>query len=122
MTKIETLKRIVSSLNDIFFRKVDENGIQTTIESQKEIINKGYKTHQYVPILLNGSLKVYSLDLRSEFSYYYLRFFTNCILTFSCLFKMVNHMYAYAEEFSEVILLAVKRKCSSQSFLPKNEK
>ena len=103
------LKKIFPTMDGNFFDEVKEFSVQMTIEARKEIINEGDRIH-HVPILLKGSVKVFTLDDGKELLYYYLKPYETCIMTFSSVFQgSTSRIYACAEETCEVLLLPVKK-------------
>ncbi|MDR6922036.1 Crp/Fnr family transcriptional regulator [Chryseobacterium sp. 2987] len=79
----------------------------TNIKSKTEIIREGQK-NKYVPFLIKGSIKVFTLNDGRELIYYYIRPNDSCLMTFSSIFTdYVSRVYAIAEEDSEALLIPV---------------
>jgi CRP/FNR family transcriptional regulator len=77
------------------------------IKAKTEIIAEGQKI-KFVPFLIKGSIKVYSLNDGRELIYYYIRPNDSCMMTFSSIFNdYKSRVYAIAEEDSEVLLIPV---------------
>lgn len=85
-------------------RKYTDVGI---IKAKTEIVAEGQKI-KFVPFLIKGSIKVYSLNDGRELIYYYIRPNDSCMMTFSSIFSdYKSRVYAIAEEDSEVFLIPV---------------
>ncbi|WP_326981022.1 Crp/Fnr family transcriptional regulator [Chryseobacterium sp. MYb264] len=79
----------------------------TNIKAKTEIIREGQK-NKYVPFLIKGSIKVYSLNDGRELIYYYIRPNDSCLMTFSSIFTdYTSRVYAITEDESEVMLIPV---------------
>lgn len=103
---------IFEHLGDDFLKELEEFSIQADIPARKEIISEGEKIH-YIPVLLKGSVKVYSLNDGKELLYYYIKPYESCTMTFSSIFSdSRSRIYACAEEASEVLLLPVAKVLS----------
>lgn len=90
-----------------FSSEIQKNAIITTIKAKTEIVREGQK-NKYVPFLIKGSIKVFSLNDGRELIYYYIRPNDSCLMTFSSIFgDYVSRIYAVAEEESEVLLVPV---------------
>lgn len=105
--KKDKIKRIFENVGEHFLKELEENSLQTTIAARKDIIAEGDKI-MYIPILLKGSVKVYSLNDGRELLYYYIKPNESCTMTFSSIFTNAkSRIYACAEQTSEVLLLPV---------------
>ncbi|GEN72898.1 MULTISPECIES: Crp/Fnr family transcriptional regulator [Chryseobacterium] len=94
-------------LGDDFLNEMHANAIITEIKSKTEVIREGQK-NKYVPFLIKGSIKVFTLNDGRELIYYYIRPNDSCLMTFSSIFTdYTSRVYAVAEEESEVILIPV---------------
>ncbi|MGG5210821.1 Crp/Fnr family transcriptional regulator [Chryseobacterium sp. MIQD13] len=94
-------------LGENFLNELHANAIITDIKSKTEIIREGQK-NKYVPFLIKGSIKVFTLNDGRELIYYYIRPNDSCLMTFSSIFTdYISRVYAVAEEESEVILIPV---------------
>ncbi|SHK58720.1 Crp/Fnr family transcriptional regulator [Chryseobacterium polytrichastri] len=90
-----------------FSNEIQKNAIVATIKAKTEIIQEGQK-NKYVPFLVKGSIKVFSLNDGRELIYYYIRPNDSCLMTFSSIFSdYISRVYAIAEEDSEVLLIPV---------------
>jgi len=75
------------------------------IKAKTEIIREGQKV-RFIPFLIKGSIKVYSLNDGRELIYYYVRPEDSCLMTFSSIFgDYTSKIYAVTEEDSEVLLI-----------------
>ncbi|KMQ59577.1 Crp/Fnr family transcriptional regulator [Chryseobacterium angstadtii] len=96
-----------SFLGEKFLTELQENAIITDIKAKTEIIREGQK-NKYVPFLIKGSIKVFTLNDGRELIYYYIRPNDSCLMTFSSIFTdYTSRVYALAEEESEVMLIPV---------------
>lgn len=92
-------------LGSDFFDEMQKHAIIDTIKAKTEIIREGQKI-RYVPFLIKGSIKVYSLNDGRELIYYYVRPDDSCLMTFASIFgDYTSKVYAIAEEDSEVLLI-----------------
>ncbi|WP_267402165.1 MULTISPECIES: Crp/Fnr family transcriptional regulator [unclassified Chryseobacterium] len=94
-------------LGSDFSSELQKHAIITSIKAKTEIIREGQK-NKYVPFLIKGSIKVYSLNDGRELIYYYIRPNDSCLMTFSSIFTdYTSRVYAIAEDESEVMLIPV---------------
>ncbi|MDN5478477.1 Crp/Fnr family transcriptional regulator [Chryseobacterium carnipullorum] len=96
-----------SFLGEDFLNEMHANAVITDIKAKTEIIREGQK-NKYVPFLIKGSIKVFTLNDGRELIYYYIKPNDSCLMTFSSIFTdYTSRVYAVAEEESEVILIPV---------------
>ncbi|PIF47556.1 CRP/FNR family transcriptional regulator [Chryseobacterium sp. 52] len=94
-------------LGESFLNELHANSVMANIKAKTEIIREGQK-NKYVPFLLKGSIKVFSLNDGRELIYYYIKPNDSCLMTFSSIFTdYTSRIYAVAEEESEVMLIPV---------------
>ncbi|MDQ0783261.1 Crp/Fnr family transcriptional regulator [Chryseobacterium sp. W4I1] len=94
-------------LGQDFLKELHANAVITDIKAKTEIIREGQK-NKYVPFLIKGSIKVFTLNDGRELIYYYIKPNDSCLMTFSSIFTdYTSRIYAVAEEESEVILIPV---------------
>lgn len=94
-------------LGDDFSLELQKNAIVNSIKAKTEIIREGQK-NKFVPFLMKGSIKVFSLNDGRELIYYYIKPNDSCLMTFSSIFSdYTSKIYAVTEEDSEVILIPV---------------
>jgi len=94
-------------LGSDFSGELKRHAVITSIKAKTEIIREGQK-NKYVPFLIKGSIKVYSLNDGRELIYYYIRPNDSCLMTFSSIFTdYISRVYAIAEDESEVMLIPV---------------
>jgi CRP/FNR family transcriptional regulator len=94
-------------LGEDFSKELNEHAVITDIKAKTEIIREGQK-NKFVPFLIKGSIKVFTLNDGRELIYYYIRMNDSCLMTFSSIFTdCVSRVYAVAEEDSEVLLIPV---------------
>jgi len=109
MISKDHIKKIFDFVGSDFFDELEEHSVHTVIQSRQEILKEGEKIH-YIPILLHGSIKVYSLNDGKEFLYYYIKPDESCIMTFSSVFTDNKSLiYSCTEESSEILLLPVAK-------------
>ena len=90
-----------------FSTELQKHGIITNIKAKTEIVRDGQK-NKYVPFVIKGSVKVFSLNDGRELIYYYIRPNDSCLMTFSSIFTdYISRVYAVAEEESEILLVPV---------------
>ncbi|MBL1219411.1 Crp/Fnr family transcriptional regulator [Chryseobacterium sp. L7] len=94
-------------LGDDFLNEMYANAIITDIKAKTEIVREGQK-NKYVPFLIKGSIKVFTLNDGRELIYYYIKPNDSCLMTFASIFTdYTSRVYAVAEEESEVVLIPV---------------
>lgn len=90
-----------------FLIEVDKNAVFIDVKAKTEIIREGQK-NKFVPFLIKGSIRVFTLNDGRELIYYYIRANDSCLMTFSSIFTdYISRVYAVAEEDSEVMLIPV---------------
>ncbi|MFP3593474.1 Crp/Fnr family transcriptional regulator [Chryseobacterium sp. SIMBA_038] len=90
-----------------FSTELQKHGIITNVKAKTEIVRDGQK-NKYVPFVIKGSVKVFSLNDGRELIYYYIRPNDSCLMTFSSIFTdYISRVYAVAEEESEILLVPV---------------
>jgi len=90
-----------------FTNELNKHCIITFIKAKTEIVREGQK-NKFVPFLIKGSIKVFTLNDGRELIYYYIRENDSCMMTFSSIFTdYTSRIYAVAEEDSEVMLIPV---------------
>lgn len=94
-------------LGEEFLSQLDKYAVVTEIKAKTEITREGQK-NKFVPFLVKGSIRVFTLNDGRELIYYYIRANDSCLMTFSSIFTdYVSRVYAVAEEDSEVMLIPV---------------
>lgn len=94
-------------LGNKFLIEVDKNAVFIDVKAKTEIIREGQK-NKFVPFLIKGSIRVFTLNDGRELIYYYIRANDSCLMTFSSIFTdYISRVYAVAEEDSEVMLIPV---------------
>ena len=94
-------------LGSDFSIELQKHAIVTNVKAKTEIIREGQK-NKFVPFLIKGSIRVFSLNDGRELIYYYIRPNDSCLMTFSSIFSdYISRIYAIAEEDSEVLLIPV---------------
>lgn len=90
-----------------FLNEFNKHAIITDVKAKTEIVREGQK-NKFVPFLIKGSIRVFTLNDGRELIYYYLRANDSCLMTFSSIFTdYVSRVYAVAEEDAEVMLIPV---------------
>lgn len=94
-------------LGSEFLTALQQHAIISNIKAKTEIIREGQK-NKYVPFLIKGSVKVFTLNDGRELIYYYIKENDSCLMTFSSIFTdYTSRVYAIAEEDSEALLIPV---------------
>ncbi|MCW3160198.1 Crp/Fnr family transcriptional regulator [Chryseobacterium oryctis] len=90
-----------------FLNEIDKVAIFTNVDARNEIIREGQK-NRFVPFLVKGLIRVFTLNDGRELVYYYIRANDSCLMTFSSIFTdYISRVYAVAEEDSEVMLIPI---------------
>ena len=94
-------------LGSDFSKELQKHAVITQVKAKTEIVREGQK-NKFVPFLIKGFIKVFSLNDGRELVYYYIRPNDSCLMTFSSIFTdYISRVYAVAEEDSEVMLIPV---------------
>lgn len=94
-------------LGNDFMNEFQKHAVLADIKSKTEIVREGQK-NKYVPFLIKGSIKVFTLNDGRELIYYYIKENDSCLMTFSSIFTdYISRVYAVAEEDSEALLVPV---------------
>lgn len=94
-------------LGSDFSNELNKHAIITDIKAKTEIVREGQK-NKFVPFIIKGSIRVFTLNDGRELIYYYIRPNESCLMTFSSIFSdYISRIYAVAEEDSEVMLIPV---------------
>jgi len=90
-----------------FLKELNKHAVISNIKAKTELVREGQK-NKFVPFLIKGSVRVFSLNDGRELIYYYIRENDSCMMTFSSIFSdYVSRIYAVADEDSEVLLIPV---------------
>nr|WP_315026178.1 Crp/Fnr family transcriptional regulator [uncultured Chryseobacterium sp.] len=90
-----------------FLSELKKHAVAINIKAKTEIIREGQK-NKFVPFLIKGSIKVFTLNDGRELIYYYIKPKDSCLMTFSSILTdYVSRVYAVAEEDSEAVLIPV---------------
>lgn len=94
-------------LGKVFLSELQQHAVIVDIKAKTEIIREGQK-NKYVPFLIKGSIKVFTLNDGRELIYYFIKSSDSCLMTFSSIFTdYVSRVFAVAEEESEALLIPV---------------
>ncbi|KQS89160.1 Crp/Fnr family transcriptional regulator [Chryseobacterium sp. Leaf394] len=94
-------------LGSEFLKEISKHAVITAVKAKTEIVREGQK-NKFVPFLIKGSVRVFTLNDGRELIYYYVRENDSCMMTFSSIFTdYISRIYAVAEEDSEVLLIPV---------------
>lgn len=94
-------------LGKVFLSELQQHAVIVDIKAKTEIIREGQK-NKYVPFLIKGSIKVFTLNDGRELIYYFIKPSDSCLMTFSSIFTdYVSRVFAVAEEESEALLIPV---------------
>lgn len=107
MENIDFIRKKFENFDEAFFNELKEHSITASVDARQELMSEGQKVN-YIPVLIKGMVKVYTLNDGKELLYYYIAPGESCIMTFSSIFTdRKSRIYALAEEKSEVLLLPV---------------
>lgn len=92
-------------LGDEFIAEFLDSAIYMEFPAKSELIREG-KFVKYIPIVLEGLVKIYTISDDKELLYYFIRPDQSCIMSFSCIFKDgISRVYAMTEEDTKVALI-----------------
>lgn len=90
-----------------FLKEIDQHAVIVNVKAKTEIVREGQK-NKFIPFLIKGSVRVFTLNDGRELVYYYIRNNDSCMMTFTSIFTdYVSRVYAVAEEDSEIMLIPV---------------
>ncbi|MDR6516699.1 Crp/Fnr family transcriptional regulator [Chryseobacterium camelliae] len=90
-----------------FLKEIDQHAVIVNVKAKTEIVREGQK-NKFIPFLIKGSVRVFTLNDGRELVYYYIRNSDSCMMTFTSIFTdYVSRVYAVAEEDSEIMLIPV---------------
>ena len=102
------IKRKLPPLPLALKNEILEKGILKKIPAGMEILREGQYVN-YVPLVLEGLLKVFSSHDDKELLLYYIAPLESCIMSFSAgLWHVPSKVFAVAEEDTEALLLPVE--------------
>jgi len=94
-------------LGEQFLSELNKNALVTEVKAKTEIIREGQK-NKFVPFLIKGSVRVFTLNDGRELIYYYIRTNDSCLMTFSSIFTdCISRVYAVTEEDSQIMLIPI---------------
>ncbi|WP_343644150.1 Crp/Fnr family transcriptional regulator [Chryseobacterium sp.] len=94
-------------LGEDFLCEFKKHAVSIDIKAKTEIIREGQK-NKFIPFLIKGSIKVFTLNDGRELIYYYIKPKDSCPMTFSSILKdYISRVYAIADKDSKVILIPV---------------
>lgn len=94
-------------LGDDFLKEICQHSIISHVKAKTEITREGQK-NKFIPFLIKGFVRVFTLNDGRELIYYCMRENDTCMMTFSSIFSdYVSRIYAVTEEDSEVLLIPV---------------
>lgn len=107
MEKWDFIRKKFKNFDEGFYPELQEHCLITTVEAKQELIREGQKVH-YIPILIEGIVKVFTLNDGKELLYYYIEPSESCIMTFSSIFSdKTSKIFAITEEKCKVLLMPV---------------
>jgi CRP/FNR family transcriptional regulator, anaerobic regulatory protein len=107
MENLDFIKKKFENFDEDFYLELKEHAITANVEAKQELITEGQKIG-HIPVLIKGSVKVYTLNDGKELTYYYIAPGESCIMTFSSIFTdKTSKIYAITEEKSEILLIPV---------------
>lgn len=103
-----TIEQPFRFLGNDFQDELREKSIVQKFGPKTELMQEGQRV-KYVPIVLSGLVKVYTMSSDRELVYYFVRPGQSCIMTFSTIFKDgISKVFASTDESSEVMLIPVQ--------------
>ncbi|SMP17782.1 Crp/Fnr family transcriptional regulator [Chryseobacterium profundimaris] len=94
-------------LGEQFLSELNKKALVTEVKAKTEIIREGQK-NKFVPFLIKGSVRVFTLNDGRELIYYYIRTNDSCLMTFSSIFTdCISRVYAVTEEDSQIMLIPI---------------
>ncbi|MEC3877718.1 Crp/Fnr family transcriptional regulator [Chryseobacterium salviniae] len=94
-------------MGEQFLSELNKTAVVTEVKAKTEIIREGQK-NKFVPFLIKGSVRVFTLNDGRELIYYYIRTNDSCLMTFSSIFTdCISRVYAVAEEDSQIMLIPI---------------
>lgn len=109
MENLKFVKQKFKNFDEEFYKDLLEHAIFIKVEAKEELMSEGQKVN-YIPILISGLVKVFTLIDGKELLYYYIEPDESCTMTFSSIFTdKTSRIYAVSEERSEVMLMPVSQ-------------
>lgn len=103
------LSECLPSLGKELFEEIENHSSTRTYSAQQHIIQQG-QIIRFLPIVLSGSVKVYSQEEAIQFLLYYISSGETCIFHFAHIFNdQPVEFSAIAEKESELILLPIHK-------------
>lgn len=94
-------------LGDEFLEEIKNNTSIAQIKSKTEVIAEGDRIRN-IPFVINGCLKVYSLNDGRELIYNYIKSGETCLMSFSTIFSdYLSRVYVVSEEDTEAVIIPV---------------
>ena len=108
MNTSDNIKKQFQHLGPEFMNELEEQAVFVKVQAKAELIKEGDHV-RYVPFLVNGLVKVFTINNEGkELLYYFLRPNQVCIMTVSAIFRdSVSKVYAHADEDSEIMMFPV---------------
>lgn len=107
MLNSQFIKDKFGFLGNDFLDEVDKNAVIADIKAKTEIVREGQR-NKYIPFLIKGSIKVFTLNDGRELIYYYINQNDSCLMTFASIFSdYTSRIYAVAEKESKVLLIPI---------------
>lgn len=92
-------------LGDDFVDEFKDSTLFMEFPSKTELIKEGQFV-KYIPIVLEGLVKVFTISDDKELLYYFIKSEQSCIMSFSCIFKDgISRVNAIAEEDTKIALI-----------------
>lgn len=93
--------------DEAFIAEFHEKAIFKSIKAKTEIATVGQR-NAFIPFVINGVVRVFTLNDGRELIYYYVKENDCCMMTFSSIFSnYVSRIYAVTEVDSDVLLVPV---------------
>lgn len=109
MNNSTQIRKIFEFIGEDFIKELNQYAVFVNVKSKTEIVKEGQDV-KYVPFLISGLLKVFTINEDKELLYYYIVPNESCIMTFSSIFNnSVSKVYSITEKNSEILLLPTSK-------------
>ncbi len=105
MQELQKAIDMFAFLGDDFIKVFVDSAVYMEFPARTELVKEG-KFVKYIPIVLEGLVKVYTISDDKELLYYFIKPDQSCIMSFSCIFKDgISRVHAMTEEDTKVALV-----------------
>lgn len=108
MSSYQAIEQQFRFLGTDFLQELKEKSVTQKFDAKTELMQEGQRVN-YIPIVLSGLVKVYTMNDDRELVYYFVKPEQSCIMTFSTIFKDgISNIFACTEEATEILLIPVQ--------------